>query len=156
MLKYYSEANLRDIKMASNYQGLLDVAYDVLEVMRAENPLKPIAMVCGPVSTGGAGSRQANLKIFSRAIDRLAAGGLLIFSQMPFENDMERIFKSDPRLQGLRLLEEFYLPIFRSRDIKLMCFLPGWESSTGARWEHDQAEILKIPRIYLAQSYIDD
>jgi len=113
-------------------------------------------MVCGPISSGGMNSRDANLFVFSRAINRISEDGLLIFSQMPFENGMDRIYKSDPKLQGLRLLEEFYLPIFRSGFIKLLCFLPGWECSIGASWEHKQAEILKIPRIDLAESYVTD
>jgi hypothetical protein len=124
--------------------------------MSVKNQFKPIAMVCGPISTGGAGSRKANLDIFSRAIDILSAGGLLIFSQMPFENDMERIYKSDPNLRGMVLLEEFYLPIFKSGHIKLMCFLPGWTNSVGATWEHRQAEIFGIPRIYLSKYYVSD
>ncbi|MBI2064520.1 MAG: DUF4406 domain-containing protein [Candidatus Yanofskybacteria bacterium] len=156
MLKYYSEANLRELREAKSYAELLFVAIEILQTMREESFSRPLAMVCGPISTGGKGSRQANLEIFSRAIDRLLADGLFVFSQMPFENDMERIYNSSPELQGLRLLEEFYLPIFEMRFINLMCFLPGWEKSVGASWEHEQAERLGIPIIYLAQSYIDD
>lgn len=156
MFTYYSADDLKRIKEAKNYQELLAIAIEVLETIRIANPSKPIAMVCGPISTGGKGSRKANLEVFSRAIGRVSDGGLIIFTQMPFEDDMERIFKSDPSLQGLRLLEEFYLPIFQFGFIKLLCFLSGWESSTGAKWEHEQAEKLGIPRIYLAESYTND
>lgn len=130
--KYYSQAHLESIKEAQNYQELLEVGMDVLENMRSENSLAPIAMVCGPISTGGKGSRKENLRIFEMAIQRLSAGGLIVFSQMPFEKDMERIYKSDPKLQGLRLLELFYRPIFQSGIIKLLCFMDGWEESVGA------------------------
>ncbi len=156
MTRYYSENALRRIKSAKNYQELLIVAIEVLDAMRDQNPRKPIAMVCGPISTGGMNSREANLRIFSRAIDRISTDGLLVFSQMPFEDDMGRIYKSDPALQVLKLLEEFYLPIFELRFIKLLCFLPGWEKSVGASWEHKQAKTLGIPIIYLADSYIAD
>ena len=148
--------NLKRIENASSYKNLLAVAVHVLCAMRNEHPLKPIAIICGPISTGGKGSRETNLKIFNRAIDKIVSDGLLVFSQMPFEDDMERIFKSNPELQGLRLLEEFYLPIFELSFIKLMCFLPGWRSSVGATWEHEQAKKLKIPIIYLYESYITD
>ncbi|OGM99447.1 MAG: hypothetical protein A3B91_01220 [Candidatus Yanofskybacteria bacterium RIFCSPHIGHO2_02_FULL_41_29] len=156
MLKYYSDDNLKHIKKAKDYKELLTIAITVLNVMLCQYPLTPITMVCGPISTGGAGSRSRNLEVFNRAIDRLSAGGLFVFSQMPFEDDMERIYKSDPSLQGLRLLEEFYLPIFETRFIELLCFLPGWTDSIGATWEHQQAERLSIPRIYLSEYYISD
>jgi len=37
------------------------------------------------------------------------------------------------------LLTDFYLPIFESRLVHKLYFLPDWESSTGASWEHKQA-----------------
>ncbi len=156
MLKYYSDVNLKEIREAKNYGELLFVAIEVLQTMREESFLKPIAMLCGPISTGGSGSRSTNLEVFGRAIERASADGLFVFSQMPFENDMGRIYKSDPALQGLRLLEEFYRPIFELGFVNLLCFLPGWENSVGATWEHEQAEKLNIPRIYLSDYYTKD
>ena len=156
MIGYCSVDKLRRIRLANSYPELLAIAIEILTAMHNENPWKPIAMVCGPISTGGKSSRQKNLEVFSRAIDRISADGLLIFSQMPFEDDMDRIYKSDPSLQGSRLLREFYLPIFEMGGIELLCFLPGWEKSVGANWEHNQAKRLGIPVLYLAESYIAD
>ena len=156
MLKYYSDINLKEIREAKSYGELLFVAVEVLQTMREESFLKPIVMLCGPISTGGRGSRSANLEIFSRAIERASADGLFIFSQIPFEDDMGRIYQSDPSLQGLRLLEEFYRPIFELGFVNLLCFLPGWENSVGATWEHGEAKRLSIPRIYLSDYYIKD
>jgi len=154
--EYYTRRVLKQIASANDYEDLSLIGRGVLMTMSHEHPFWPIAMVCGPISTGGKGSRKENLKVFSRAIDRISVDGLLVFSQMPFENDMERIFKSSPELQGTRLLEEFYLPIFKSGLIKLLCFLPGWENSIGATWEYEQAKTLSIPRIYLSDKYILD
>ena len=156
MIKYYSNEDLRKIKEATNYKQLRYIAMGILDKMCNEYPLRPIAMICGPISANDNRSRKENLEIFSRAIDRISAGGLLVFNQMPFENDMERIYKSDPALQGIRLLEEFYSLIFFSGFIRLMCFLPGWEKSVGATWEHKQAKRLNIPFIYLSEYYIKD
>lgn len=69
---------------------------------------------------------------------------------------MERIYKSNPELQGLVLLETFYTLILESRYIKLLCFLPEWSTSVGARWEHDQAQKLEIPTLYLSEYYTND
>ena len=157
MLKYYSNTNLKRIKEAKDYKELLAVAVSVLtEIHNLNAPIKPVAMVCGPISTGGKPSRAMNLEIFNRAINRLSAGGLMVFSQMPFDDNMYRIYKSDPNLQGYRLLEEFYLPIFELGFIGLLCFIPGWTNSIGALWEHQQAKRLNIPRVYLSGYYISD
>ena len=149
----YTEGLTKRIRGATNYQELLSVAHSVLAIIVDDHPRKLIAIVCGPISTGGKGSRKENLEIFSRAIDRAVRDDLLVFNQMPFEDDLERIYKSNPEMQGARLLEEFYLPLFEDGWIKLLCFLPRWESSVGARWEHSQAERLGIPRIYLSDNY---
>ena len=156
MIGDYRIDDLRDIEKATSYTDLLTVATRVLARMFVTNPEKHITMVCGPISTGGRGSRKENLAVFAGAIARLSRGGNYIFSQMPFENDMERIYKSDPALQGLRLLEEFYLPIFEMNFVKLICFLPGWENSIGAAWEHTQAKRFNIPIIYLSEYYTKD
>ena len=144
------------INKSQDYKDLLLVAWDILEDMNDDYAPQPIAMLSGPVTTGGKGSRTENLIVFSRAIQQVTADGLLVFNQMPFENDLGRIFKSDPKRQELRLLEEFYLPIFKTRSISLLCFLPGWKSSVGARWEHEQAKKLSIPILYLAELYMDE
>jgi len=153
VLKYYTPERMLAIKESQDYKDLALVAWDILEDMNDDFAPRPIAMLSGPISTGGKGSRTENLLVFSRAIQRVSAGGLIVFDQMPFEDDIGRIFKSDPTQQELRLLEEFYLPIFETGFINLMCFLPNWESSFGARWEHEQAKRLKIPILYLAELY---
>lgn len=156
MLEYYTTARMLAIKESQDYKDLLLVAWDILEDMNDDFAPRPIAMLCGPISTGGKGSRTENLIVFSKAIQRVLADGLIVFDQMPFEDDLGRIFKSNPRQEELGLLERFYLPIFETRFISLLGFLPGWKSSFGARWEHEQAKRLNIPRLYLAESYMTD
>ena len=155
-MEYYRSNDLKHIAEAKSYKELLVVALDVLEKISYSSPSKPIAMVCGPISNGGTGSRKENLRIFSQAIDRVTSGGLIVFNQMPFEDDMERIYKYDPELQGLRLLEEFYLPIFKTNLISMLLFLPGWQNSVDANWEYGQSKKLEIPTIRLAEYYISD
>lgn len=154
--EYYTPERLDLLKCARNYQDLLRVALDILEEIAQDNGIRPIAQVCGPISTGGRNSREENLRVLSRAINKLSSDGLAVFNQMPFESDMERVYKSDPSLQGVRLLEEFYLPIFQSGFISMLCFIPGWSASTGTKWEHERAKELNIPRIYLSDAYIID
>ena len=156
MLKYYTPERMLAIKESQDYKDLVLVAWDILEDMNDDFAPRPIAMLSGPISTGGKGSRTENLLVFSMAIQRASADGLIVFDQMPFEDDIDRIFKLNPNQQELQLLEEFYLSIFETGFISLLCFLPGWKTSFGAKWEHDQAELLGIPRIYLSDYYIGD
>lgn len=151
--EYYTPDVLRRISKAKNYHDLLVIAMEILDAINNDYGSKTIIQVCGPISTGGTGSRDKNLAILSRTIDRLTADGLVVFSQMPFEDDMGRLRKSDPNQDGIGLLEGFYLPIFKSGYIDLLCFIPGWEKSLGATWEHEQAQKLDIPRVYLSDYY---
>lgn len=156
MKNYYTDQHLRTIRESENIQDFLAIALEILDAMNKDHPDKPIAMICGPISTGGTGSREKNLLLLDRTIQRLKTDKLFVFSQMPFENDIGRLYQLHPELRGLRLLEEFCLPIFESGYIKLTCFIPNWQSSFGAKWEFEQAKRLGIPRILLADSYIQD
>lgn len=156
MLEYYGPDRIQTIKKAENYQDLLAIAMDVLDEMSNDQVSKPIYQVCGPISTGGTGSRNKNLIIFSKVIKKLTEDGWSIFNQMPFESTMLRIFTSRPELGGATLLEEFYKPIFRSGYISGFFFIHSWEGSNGCNWENKQAKVLGIPRLYLAQSYMLD
>lgn len=99
-------------------------------------------IVCGPITTGGRGNAEENLKVFAKAIRALQQRGRHVFNQMPYE---ERIFLLTRRWQEENpaiaseyhgpVLEQFYAPLFRTRLIRRGWFLPGWELSKGARWE---------------------
>ena len=156
MIEYYTPNRRCAIREAKNYQDLLKIAMEIIEDITEGYPCMDMAIVCGPISTGGTGSRVENLIIFDRAITRIINDGLIVFNQMPFEENMDRLVHLSPDMGGTRLLEEFYLPIFESGLIGQLCFLPGWEKSIGAAWEHKQAKRLKIPVLKLHQSYMND
>jgi len=128
-LSYFTRVDRAQLDLCADFPGLLKIALRVLHRM-------PIGatMVCGPISTGGAGSIEKNLEIFALAIEALASRGENVFSQMPFERTMQRL-----KTTNLGLLNDFYLPLFRSGRIRRLCFLDGWESSEGATWEYERA-----------------
>ncbi len=153
---FYTPDRLRRIKESQSSQDLLAVALEVLVALNKNYP-GPIVQVCGPIGTGGTGSRKENLAIFKRAIERVCENGLVVFNQMPFEDDMARIYKSSIEPAGeLPLLEEFYGSIFSTGFIQLLCFLPGSEGSFGATWEKKRGRELKIPMLDLADCYVVD
>ena len=106
---------------------------------------KPIVTVCGPIATGGLGSVEKNLHAFNQKIIELQNKGLNVFDQMPFEEPMQEFKKKLQKGEYLEsILTDFYLPIFESGMISESYFMPGWESSHGANWEHEQFERLGI------------
>ncbi len=102
-------------------------------------------IVCGPVTTGGRGNVEENLTIFSRTIMTLQQQGRYVFNQMPYEKKIffltRRWQEENPEVAHeyhAPVLEGFYAPLFRTGLIRQGLFLPGWESSKGARWERQQ------------------
>lgn len=117
------------------------------------------AMISGPITTGGVASRgvtdpakitRQNLEIFNCAIRYAQAvadcsGGPNVWDQMPYEKVITRLVddeKSSPDYGGypMRLLEEFYLPVFSAANFAIVYMVPGWEHSTGATWEKERLE----------------
>ena len=69
---------------------------------------------------------------------------------MPLEESMQKMRGENDLSQLVESIQnDFYLPIFRSGVVSALYFMPGWESSNGAKWEHQVAEELCIKIIYL-------
>ncbi len=138
----------REWEALPQVQSFADLAEIALTILRRMP--QPSGEVCGPISTGGKGSIEANIAEFNTTIDRLLAQGLTIFDQVPFEQHIFDLIAGGKgsRLQN-ELLEKFYSPLFTSGLINTLYFIPGWESSHGATWEHQQARELGINIVYL-------
>lgn len=96
------------------------------------------------------GSIEKNLDIFNSAIKKLQGEGLIVFDQMPFEIPMQVLkSKFSKEKIGEDILNYFYLPIFNSGNITTFYFLPTWQTSLGAKWEHEKAKELGIKIVYL-------
>lgn len=141
------------LQTATSYTMLSAVALAQLGRMRSIRPMPP-GIVCGPISTGGLGSKAENIKHFERVV-RYMVNHMKghFFNQIPFEAALWRVQALRKRQEpgvvysggaGNPLLEEFYRPIFESGLIGAAFFIKGWESSDGARWEHNLCEQLGI------------
>jgi hypothetical protein len=145
MNMYWLPEDREALSLAQNYRDLLAIAKRVL----SRTP-HPIIQVCGPISTGGTGSIETNLKRFETAINALKARGLELFDQLPFEGPLQALtLRLEANKYPKRLLEEFYLPILESRLVDELYFLPDWQTSIGARWEHEQALRIGLKITYL-------
>lgn len=141
--KHWTEKHFERVEKAKNFPELLSVAYEILDSMP-----KPVTIISGPISTGGRGSVQENLAVMARAILRREWHGDNVFDQLPFEQKFGE-FASKYDGCCMPILEDFFLPIFESGKIEKICFIPGWESSTGAKWEKEQAERLGIEMCFM-------
>lgn len=153
---YWTDAYQKAACACTSFKEIGNVALDVLRSMP-----QPVCQLCGPISTGGLGSRERNTALFTRAIDELRTRGCNPFDQFPLQNAMNAIsdtwHRSNPEaLYCMPLLEDVYYPIFSSGLITKAFFLPDWETSFGARWEHATLsrlgiEIQDFPREWYAR-----
>lgn len=153
--RHFTKRDKSDLRKAKTFEELSLVALRVLERMRAKEQKKAhprkIGMVSGPISTGGLGSPNANIKAFRKTIRHLEQKDYCIFNQMPFENPMWRIIKTPYYQGGLQLLTKFYRPIFKSGHIAVIHFMQNWHTSFGASWEHKESKRLHIRQNHLPQ-----
>ena len=141
-----TEREKKLVRKARTMKELGKIAMRVIKRMP-----EPVAMVCGPISTGGRGSVAANMKELKKAINALSKKSVKVFDQTAFEPQMKKIAKGRPEYltNETKLLEEFYLPLFEKEFVAMVCFMPDWQSSFGATWEHKQAKRLKLAIKYL-------
>lgn len=133
-----------DIEDAQTFEDLFAIAVRIIGRLP-----KPVGICSGPITSGGEGSIEKNIAKLQTEIRRLQMGGHCVFNQMPFEDSMQRIKNSPYYKAGNHLLETFYLPLFRDGHIQIVYFLPDWQSSYGATWEHDRAKECGLEFVYL-------
>ncbi len=142
---YWRQHGFSSLRDAKNFRELGEVALRVLSCF-PEYARGGIVQVCGPISTGGFGSREKNLAVFGDAVRLLREEGRQVFDQTPLEDEVVRLWelwKSNPQNTGYcwAILEDIYTPIFQSGMVGTLFFLPGWEGSTGSRWEREHASL---------------
>jgi hypothetical protein len=152
-LKYYTDEHYKVIDDAETYEELLETALDILDRIP-----KPISMVCGPISTGGLGNIEANMKNYEKTLHKLSDEGKNIFNQIPFKKAIQKQFQKSggtAKEKNQTLLDRFYLKIYSSGMINSMYFIHGWESSHGATWEREIAERFGIEIVDLDKMYLE-
>jgi len=138
---YAKESRLRK-KQADSFHELSQIALkDLRKIGKA-------SMVCGPITTGGQGSVEENVRVFGLIITHLKQKGVTVFEQLPYEPALW-VLKDQWEKEGnegycMPLLTDFYGPVFKSGMIIDSYFLPDWESSFGAKWERNELTQLGI------------
>lgn len=145
-LKYWEEVDWDNLEKAQSISDLFLIVKKIIEKMP-----EPLGQVCGPITNGGFGTIEKNLEFFNQNIKDLQSKGLNIFDQMPFEETIQKfkLESQDKEKIYNNIMNDFYLPIFKSGKVKTMYFLPNWQTSKGAIWEHETAKSLNIEIVYL-------
>ncbi|MCR4311476.1 MAG: DUF4406 domain-containing protein [Candidatus Taylorbacteria bacterium] len=141
---FWTKDDFEKVNRATTMPELLAIALDILGRMP-----DPVSLVTGPITTGGKGSVSENMEVFKVYISKLQKEGRTVFNQLPFEHAFSELAKKSALEYYTPILDDFFLPLFKSGKISEMCFIPGWESSTGARWESGVADELGIKKAFL-------
>ena len=131
------------LEAARSYEEAAIVAIEHLGRLCRE--YGPLVQICGPISTGGLGDRERNLKRLSKYVDACHMQGFGVFNQLHFEGIVKR-FSPDhgPQSYDPTILPNFYEPVLRQGFITRLYFLPDWETSEGAKYERRLGERFKI------------
>lgn len=143
--KYWNEEEIKLLNNVESLPEMYDIAVNIIEKMP-----KPIIQVCGPITTGGVGNVSGNLKELNNKIFELQNNGLSIFDQSVFEDTTQKLTEKLSKNEYFAdVLTEFYLPLFEKGYIEELYFLPDWQTSKGATWEHEQAKRLGLKIVYI-------
>lgn len=109
-----------------------------------------VALVCGPISSGGLGDVDRNLDVFNATIASLRRSDPAVFDTLPFEAgilDLRNAWEADPAHAGqsfaTALMTEFYRPICEHSALTHAYFIPGWEASFGSTLQRGMLIALK-------------
>jgi hypothetical protein len=99
---------------------------------------QPVVRVSGPLTSGGYGYDE-NLSRFLIAQAKLREEGYTVFDYFEGNHDERQIIElgiSDWK----EVMEYYHNPIMATGLIKTVFMMPKWETSNGAKWEHEFAK----------------
>lgn len=103
-------------------------------VERLQTLPQPVVRACGPLTSGGFGYEE-NLRRFRIAEEKLKAEGKVVFDFFDGHDDEEVI--KEAGIDWPTVMEYYHKPILASGLIQTAYFMPRWQESNGATWEHN-------------------
>jgi len=140
----WTPEELAQIELMSSYKEAVALA-----LRKLQTAPQPVAQVCGPITTGGRCSIKGNLRLMRQGILWLASQGKPVFDQTVFGPLFQKVRMAKGGEYDKAVLDEFYLILFESKLVGELHFLPGWQTSFGANWEHQQALRLGLSIVFM-------
>ena len=106
-------------------------------VERLKELPQPVVRLSGPLTTSAYGYDD-NLKRFLKGQEILREKGYTVFDYLEGHND-EDVIKA-LNVPWDEVMEYYHRPIMESGYLTEAFFLPRWEFSNGAKWEHEVAK----------------
>lgn len=143
-MQQFSEQEIAHIYQTTSFTELATIVKKALTKTNT-----PLVELCGPLTTGGAGSYEKNMQVYKQAATYLEQHEVHVFDLVSIEKQIVKLVNEyeDNTIAQKELLNNFFLELFSSGNIHQAYFLPGWRSSNGASWEHEQCKKLGIQTI---------
>lgn len=137
---HWEEHHIEKAKTTREFKRIGELVCEVAEKMP-----KPLFMISGPMTTGGLGHYSKNIVLFQHAIEEALKEGVYVFNQTMLEEHLQRLVREwlacNPDSGYCNhVLTDIYDVLLASGHLQGVYFLPGWETSRGARWERETAE----------------
>lgn len=101
----------------------------------------PLVMVCGPMTSGGLPTYEANAERFRNVHVQLHCENVTFYNQLPLQAVTKRVTTHHSGGEYCTdILERIFRPLLESDYIYKVIFLPEWERSRGAAREHEIAQ----------------
>lgn len=152
---HLNDFEIKAIETASSMEELAEAAINFLRRVSLDG--HKVIEMCGPMTTGGLGSFEANMKRYNHAIAMAVKSGYIVFDLPFFQPAIIRIlnFQEGQTDYNWEILHIFLRKIFESGYIVKGFFLPGWETSVGAKWEREEFKRLQIPIEECPQKWLE-
>lgn len=86
---HWTEIETEALSRIGSFEEMVPVGIAILKRMQKLG--RPIVQICGPMSTGGRGSLQANMAYFRGAQRVAIRNGWTVFDQTPYQDSMIRL-----------------------------------------------------------------
>lgn len=154
-LDHWTEEDHAEQDRCESMHHLAELGIKLAKRLKEQSPDGSVILLSGPMTTGGLGSFDRNIKLFECAIIVAREKGLTVYNQLPFQKGMIRIlglnrnpsFKAEAAGYPMSILTDFYGPLLDSKLVSDLFQLRDHASSFGARWEEARARLVEMIHI---------
>ncbi len=121
-----------------------------LELLNTHPRRRGRTVVLGPMSSNGKLTQEENIIRIQRSVNILSDEGWLVLDLVSFQDTVDRLIQ-ELRIPGypFPVLEDFTIPLIKSRWFQVVHFQVGYQHSIGAVREHAVVVEERLPIRYI-------